>query len=134
MENLPDNPDTNSGNQFNFDFITEVASSTFISLSNNEKEVKLAVLRNSEKESTNELEKFKYSLEANYKIKDKALSHQNFKEKSIILSVIGLLGFSVFLIYSGNPLGFEILKLSTTAIISFYAGSAYGKKNSQKEK
>lgn len=114
--------------------MTEVAGNTIIQISNNEKDVKIAALKNSEKESANELEKFKQSLDANYKIRDKALSHQNFKEKLIILSVIGLIAFSVFLIYIGNSLGYEILKLSTTAIISFYAGSAYGKKNSQKEK
>ena len=134
MENLPENPEHTSINQFNFDLMTEVAGNTIIQISNNEKDVKIAALKNSEKESANELEKFKQSLDANYKIRDKALSHQNFKEKLIILSVIGLIAFSVILIYIGNSLGYEILKLSTTAIISFYAGSAYGKKNSQKEK
>jgi hypothetical protein len=133
LENLPENPE-HTVNQFNFDLISEVASQTIIQISNNEKDVKIAALQNSEKESANELEKFKQSLDVNYKIRDKIVSHQNFKEKLIILSVIGLIAFSVFLIYIGNSLGFEILKLSTTAIISFYAGSAYGKKNSQKEK
>lgn len=134
MENLPENPENHPVNPFNFDLFSEVASNTIIQISNNEKDVKIAALKNAEKDSINELAKFQQSLEANYKIKDKVVSHQNFKEKLIMFSVLGIIAFSIFLIYTGNSFGYEILKISATGIISFYAGSAYGKKNSQKEK